>query len=140
MLHYSLLLMPLSCTQLSDPWKEHGLEPWKVPAKRKFWIHIETRDNETRFVLASCILSPRLVSFSNLIDAEIAHFNHKNRSVVAGVPQKVLTMRIISGQQLPKPEKGSATGEIIDPYVEIQVVGVPIDCAEFKTKVIKDNG
>ena len=67
-------------------------------------------------------------------------FNHKARGATPGVPHKVLTMRIISGQQLPKPEKGSATGEIIDPYVMIQVTGVPVDKVEYKTKVVTDNG
>lgn len=74
------------------------------------------------------------------LHVDIAVFNHKTKDVTPGVPQKVLTMRIISGQQLPKPEKGSATGEIIDPYVTIQVTGIPLDKVEFKTKVVNDNG
>lgn len=53
---------------------------------------------------------------------------------------QVVTISIISGQQLPKPEGGSTTGEVIDPYVQVQFAGIPRDCAQFKTKVIDDNG
>ena len=53
---------------------------------------------------------------------------------------QVVTISIISGQQLPKPEGGSSTGEVIDPYVQIQFAGLPKDCTQFKTKVINDNG
>lgn len=52
----------------------------------------------------------------------------------------MVTIRVISGQQLPKPEGGSETGEIIDPYVRIEFTGVNADRGEYKTKVVKDNG
>ena len=47
---------------------------------------------------------------------------------------------MISGQHLPKPLRGSATGEIIDPYVKIEVKGLACDTKDFKTKYISDNG
>ena len=47
---------------------------------------------------------------------------------------------MISGQHLPKPLKGSATGEIIDPYVKIEIKGLSCDSREFKTKYVSDNG
>lgn len=47
---------------------------------------------------------------------------------------------MISGHHLPKPEGGSKTGEIIDPYVVIQLVGVPEDRRQVKTKPVNDNG
>jgi len=47
-------------------------------------------------------------------------------------------VKVISGQNLPKP--GDIKGEIVDPYVVLQVAGVKEDRREFKTKVVKDNG
>ncbi len=46
--------------------------------------------------------------------------------------------QVISGQQLPKP--GDKKGEIIDPYVVLQLVGADCDSQRLKTKVVKDNG
>jgi len=51
-----------------------------------------------------------------------------------------ISSQVISGQHLPKPEGGSKTGEIIDPYVVIQMVGVPEDRHQVKTKPVNDNG
>ncbi|XP_064159968.1 1-phosphatidylinositol 4,5-bisphosphate phosphodiesterase eta-2-like [Anguilla rostrata] len=53
-----------------------------------------------------------------------------------------LILKIISGQQLPKP-KGSMLGdrgEIIDPYVEVEIIGLPVDCCKDQTRVVDDNG
>lgn len=47
-------------------------------------------------------------------------------------------VQVISGQNLPKP--GSKKGEIIDPYVVLQVTGVNDDKKEQKTKPVNDNG
>ena len=47
-------------------------------------------------------------------------------------------LQVISGQQLPKP--GDKKGEIIDPYVVIQVAGAEQDNQTVKTKTISDNG
>ena len=39
-------------------------------------------------------------------------------------------MQVISGQSLPKPRGSSATkANFIDPYVVIQIFGIPADCA-----------
>lgn len=45
---------------------------------------------------------------------------------------------MISGQQLPKP--GDKKGEIIDPYVVLQLVGADCDNNRVKTKTVSDNG
>lgn len=57
------------------------------------------------------------------------------------VPLTGLTIKVhvISGQNLPKPG-GSAHGEVIDPYVKVNVFGVGSDASESKTRVIRDNG
>ncbi|KIH54711.1 C2 domain protein [Ancylostoma duodenale] len=57
------------------------------------------------------------------------------RSVIK--PKVQLGIRIISAQYLPKSAPGK---DIIDPYVSIQIFGVPRDEFKEKTKVIKDNG
>mmetsp|Transcript_32670 Transcript_32670/g.56778 ORF Transcript_32670/g.56778 Transcript_32670/m.56778 type:complete len:623 (+) Transcript_32670:702-2570(+) len=54
-------------------------------------------------------------------------------------PRLELTMTIISGSMIPKPDQ-RATGEIVDPYVVVQVHGPSQDIAEVKTSVIQDNG
>jgi hypothetical protein len=42
---------------------------------------------------------------------------------------RILTIRIISAQCLPKPEGAIVDkGEVIDPYVEVEIFGVPLDC------------
>uniref|UniRef100_X1YV20 Phosphoinositide phospholipase C n=1 Tax=Capitella teleta TaxID=283909 RepID=X1YV20_CAPTE len=48
-------------------------------------------------------------------------------------------IKIISGYQLPK-KKGDKNKSILDPYVKIDVMGVPADCRSEKTDHIKDNG
>ena len=51
----------------------------------------------------------------------------------------ILIFQIISGHQIPKPND-SLKGEIIDPFVKIDIFGVPSDQADYKTKVIENNG
>jgi phosphatidylinositol phospholipase C delta len=55
------------------------------------------------------------------------------------LPSKKLKIQIISAQQLPKPHQ-SNKGEIIDPLVEVDLVGEPEDCKLEKTKHVDDNG
>ncbi len=52
---------------------------------------------------------------------------------------QTLTLTIISGQQLPKPG-GNRKGEVIDPYVTVQVCGVPADQKTETSQVVEDNG
>ncbi|XP_076450758.1 1-phosphatidylinositol 4,5-bisphosphate phosphodiesterase delta-4-like isoform X2 [Babylonia areolata] len=52
---------------------------------------------------------------------------------------KTFKLTIISGTQIPKP-KDSKKGEVIDPFIKIEVHGAPSDCAEYRTKVINNNG
>ncbi|XP_014676437.1 PREDICTED: 1-phosphatidylinositol 4,5-bisphosphate phosphodiesterase delta-4-like isoform X2 [Priapulus caudatus] len=62
-----------------------------------------------------------------------------NKPETYGCKPKLLTIKIISGQRLPKPG-GSMKGEVIDPYVVVSVHGVPPDNQKVKTKIIMDNG
>ncbi|XP_026162090.1 1-phosphatidylinositol 4,5-bisphosphate phosphodiesterase eta-2 [Mastacembelus armatus] len=53
-----------------------------------------------------------------------------------------LVLKIISGQQLPKPKDSvfGDRGEIIDPFVEVEIIGLPVDCSKQQTRVVNDNG
>uniref|UniRef100_M4ARG8 Phosphoinositide phospholipase C n=1 Tax=Xiphophorus maculatus TaxID=8083 RepID=M4ARG8_XIPMA len=53
-----------------------------------------------------------------------------------------LVLKIISGQQLPKPKDSmfGDRGEIIDPFVEVEIIGLPVDCSKQQTRVVDDNG
>ncbi|KAM7411002.1 hypothetical protein PAMA_021128 [Pampus argenteus] len=59
-----------------------------------------------------------------------------------GQMKKQLVLKIISGQQLPKPKDSMLgdRGEIIDPFVEVEIIGLPVDCCKEQTRVVDDNG
>uniref|UniRef100_A0A8C4N620 Phosphoinositide phospholipase C n=1 Tax=Eptatretus burgeri TaxID=7764 RepID=A0A8C4N620_EPTBU len=69
-------------------------------------------------------------------------FNPLSEEVLQERLHTELAVKVISGQQLPKPPDSvlGDRGEIIDPFVEVEVVGVPIDCRKQQTRVIDDNG
>ncbi|XP_074416373.1 1-phosphatidylinositol 4,5-bisphosphate phosphodiesterase eta-2 isoform X3 [Larus michahellis] len=69
-------------------------------------------------------------------------FNPNSEDPLPGQLKKQLVLRIISGQQLPKPRDSMLgdRGEIIDPFVEVEVIGLPVDCFKEQTRVVDDNG
>lgn len=69
-------------------------------------------------------------------------FNPFSEDSLHGHLKKQLTLKIISGQQLPKPPHSMLgdRGEIIDPFVEVEIIGLPIDCCKEQTRVVDDNG
>ncbi|NXO27409.1 PLCH2 phosphodiesterase, partial [Cisticola juncidis] len=69
-------------------------------------------------------------------------FNPNSEDPLPGQMKKQLVLRIISGQQLPKPRDSMLgdRGEIIDPFVEVEVIGLPVDCFKEQTRVVDDNG
>nr|XP_012631257.1 1-phosphatidylinositol 4,5-bisphosphate phosphodiesterase eta-2 isoform X1 [Microcebus murinus] len=69
-------------------------------------------------------------------------FNPNSEDPLPGQLKKQLALRIISGQQLPKPRDSMLgdRGEIIDPFVEVEVIGLPVDCNKEQTRVVDDNG
>lgn len=48
-------------------------------------------------------------------------------------------MQVISAHSLPKPIGSGAKGEVIDPYVVLELHGVPADCAEQRTRTAAQN-
>jgi len=75
-----------------------------------------------------------------LADGGVAEFDHTGRSPPPGVTKQVLDVTVISGHMLPKPRSYSDGGDIIDPFVEVHVVGAPCDTALHTTGVVDDNG
>ncbi|XP_063799158.1 1-phosphatidylinositol 4,5-bisphosphate phosphodiesterase eta-2 isoform X5 [Pseudophryne corroboree] len=71
-----------------------------------------------------------------------AAFNPNSEDPLPGQLKKQLVLRIISGQQLPKPKDSMLgdRGEIIDPFVEVELIGLPVDCSKEQTRVVDDNG
>ncbi|XP_054857403.1 1-phosphatidylinositol 4,5-bisphosphate phosphodiesterase eta-2 [Eublepharis macularius] len=69
-------------------------------------------------------------------------FNPNSEDPLLGQMKKQLVLRIISGQQLPKPRDSMLgdRGEIIDPFVEVEIIGLPVDCGKEQTRVVDDNG
>jgi len=53
---------------------------------------------------------------------------------------KAITIQILSGTHLPKPEGEQDTSDLVDPYVKLEVFGVKEDCCEYKTQSVNDNG
>ncbi|XP_016105734.1 1-phosphatidylinositol 4,5-bisphosphate phosphodiesterase eta-2-like isoform X2 [Sinocyclocheilus grahami] len=69
-------------------------------------------------------------------------FNPMLEDPLPGHRKSQLVLKIISGQQLPKPKDSMLgdRGEIIDPFVEVEIIGLPIDCNKQQTRVVDDNG
>ncbi|XP_077386423.1 1-phosphatidylinositol 4,5-bisphosphate phosphodiesterase eta-2 [Festucalex cinctus] len=69
-------------------------------------------------------------------------FNPNVEDPLPGQKKIQLVLKIISGQQLPKPKDSmfGDRGEIIDPFVEVEIIGLPVDCSKQQTRVVDDNG
>uniref|UniRef100_H2UH10 Phosphoinositide phospholipase C n=1 Tax=Takifugu rubripes TaxID=31033 RepID=H2UH10_TAKRU len=69
-------------------------------------------------------------------------FNPTLEDPLPGRRKTQLVLKIISGQQLPKPKDSMLgdRGEIIDPFVEVEIIGLPLDCSKQQTRVVDDNG
>ncbi|XP_061683340.1 1-phosphatidylinositol 4,5-bisphosphate phosphodiesterase eta-1 [Syngnathoides biaculeatus] len=69
-------------------------------------------------------------------------FNPFSDDPLPACPKKQLVLKVISGQHLPKPPDSMLgdRGEIIDPFVEVEIIGLPVDCCKEQTRVVDDNG
>ncbi|XP_077175454.1 inactive phospholipase C-like protein 1 isoform X2 [Paroedura picta] len=70
---------------------------------------------------------------------EVSYFSANTKGIVPGASPQVLHVKIISGQNFPKPKGACAKGDVIDPYVCIEIHGIPADCAEQRTKTVQQN-
>ncbi|XP_077481546.1 1-phosphatidylinositol 4,5-bisphosphate phosphodiesterase delta-3-A-like isoform X1 [Stigmatopora argus] len=66
-------------------------------------------------------------------------FNPENVGGGPGQASVLLTIRVISAQQLPKQERNKPTA-LLDPQVWVEIHGVPIDNDRKKTNHIQNNG
>ncbi|KAM6951102.1 1-phosphatidylinositol 4,5-bisphosphate phosphodiesterase delta-3-A-like [Aplochiton taeniatus] len=92
--------------------------------------------NQGRFLdngLCGYVLKPAFMCQPN------ATFNPENTGGGAGHRPVLLTIQVISAQQLPKPEWDKPSS-IVDPYVCVETHGVPIDNNKKKTHRIDNNG
>ncbi|KAF4530270.1 hypothetical protein B566_EDAN007311 [Ephemera danica] len=71
---------------------------------------------------------------------QISFFSANARDLIPGVSPQILHLKIISGQHLPRPRGSTAKGEVIDPYIVVQLFGIPADCTERKTKTVSNEG
>ncbi|CEF67572.1 C2 domain and Phospholipase C, phosphatidylinositol-specific, X domain and Phosphoinositide phospholipase C family and Phospholipase C, phosphatidylinositol-specific, Y domain and EF-hand domain pair and Pleckstrin homology-like domain and Phospholipase C, phosphoinositol-specific, EF-hand-like domain and PLC-like phosphodiesterase, TIM beta/alpha-barrel domain-containing protein [Strongyloides ratti] len=51
---------------------------------------------------------------------------------------QILHLRILSGQQLPRPRGSNVKSDSADPFVVVEVFGIPLDCAEERTKTVRN--
>uniref|UniRef100_A0A668AY50 Phosphoinositide phospholipase C n=1 Tax=Myripristis murdjan TaxID=586833 RepID=A0A668AY50_9TELE len=70
---------------------------------------------------------------------EVSYFSAHTQGCVPGVPPQTLRVKVISAHNLPKPQGAGAKGEVIDPYVVLELHGVPADCAEQRTRTAAQN-
>ncbi|KAK5911411.1 hypothetical protein CgunFtcFv8_005588 [Champsocephalus gunnari] len=71
---------------------------------------------------------------------EVSYFSANTRDTVPGVSPQLLHVKVISGQNLPKPRGSGAKGDVVDPYVYIEIHGIPADCTERRTRTMTQNG
>ncbi|XP_078260285.1 inactive phospholipase C-like protein 1 isoform X2 [Rhinoraja longicauda] len=71
---------------------------------------------------------------------ELSYFSAYTEGVFPGIPPQVLHIKLISGQNFPKPRGSGTKGDVLDPYVFVEIHGIPVDCAEMRTKTIHQNG
>ncbi|XP_060785474.1 inactive phospholipase C-like protein 1 isoform X2 [Neoarius graeffei] len=70
---------------------------------------------------------------------EVSYFSAQSQGRVPGVPPQTLRVKVISAHSLPKPQGSGAKGEVIDPYVVLELHGIPADCAEQRTRTAAQN-
>uniref|UniRef100_A0A8C5A371 Phosphoinositide phospholipase C n=1 Tax=Gadus morhua TaxID=8049 RepID=A0A8C5A371_GADMO len=71
---------------------------------------------------------------------QVSYFSANTKDSVPGVSPQLLHIKIISGQNFPKPKGSGAKGDVVDPYVYVEIHGIPADCAEQRTKTVTQNG
>ncbi|XP_055747473.1 inactive phospholipase C-like protein 2 [Salvelinus fontinalis] len=71
---------------------------------------------------------------------EVSYFSANARESLPGVSAQLLHIKVISGQNLPKPRGSAAKGDVVEPYIYAEIHGIPADCAEQRTKTVSQNG
>jgi len=71
---------------------------------------------------------------------EVSCFSPSMKNVIPGVSPLTLQVKIISGYQLPKPRGSTSKGDALDPYVMVELYGLPADCHYERSRTIPHNG
>ncbi|KAG7457487.1 hypothetical protein MATL_G00227680 [Megalops atlanticus] len=71
---------------------------------------------------------------------EVSYFSANTKDSVPGVSPQLLHIKIISGLNFPKPKGSGAKGDVVDPYVYVEIHGIPADCGERRTRTVHQNG
>ncbi|KAJ8344723.1 hypothetical protein SKAU_G00289160 [Synaphobranchus kaupii] len=71
---------------------------------------------------------------------EVSYFSANARDSLPGVSAQLLHIKVISGQNLPKPRGSAAKGDVVEPYIYVEIHGIPADCAEQRTKTVSQSG
>ncbi|XP_017282206.1 inactive phospholipase C-like protein 2 [Kryptolebias marmoratus] len=71
---------------------------------------------------------------------EVSYFSADTKDTVPGVSPQLLHVKVISGQNLPKPKGSGTKGDVVDPYVYVEIHGIPADCTERRTRTVTHNG
>nr|CAD7571922.1 unnamed protein product [Timema californicum] len=71
---------------------------------------------------------------------QISFFSANAKDLIPGVSPQILHLKVISAQYLPRPRGSTAKGDVIDPYIMVQVFGIPSDCTERKTRTVSHEG
>eukprot|EP00062_Callorhinchus_milii_P027245 gi/632990308/ref/XP_007884109.1/ PREDICTED: inactive phospholipase C-like protein 2 [Callorhinchus milii] len=75
-----------------------------------------------------------------IMRAEVSYFSANAKDSLPGVSAQLLHIKVISGQHLPKPKGSAAKGDVVEPYVCLEIHGIPSDCAEQRTRTDGQNG
>uniref|UniRef100_A0A8C8RCY5 Phosphoinositide phospholipase C n=1 Tax=Pelusios castaneus TaxID=367368 RepID=A0A8C8RCY5_9SAUR len=71
---------------------------------------------------------------------EVSYFSANAKDSLPGMQAQLLHLKVISGQNLPKPKGSGAKGDVVEPYVCAEIHGIPADCAEQRTKTVVQSG
>ncbi len=107
-----------SSNELSNTWSHDG------PQHRAGL----DKNGNCGYVLRPAIMREQVVYFSAIL------------KTLSGSVSTAPSHKIISGQNFPKPKGSGAKGDVVDPYVYVEIHGIPADCAEQRTKTIHQNG
>jgi len=95
------------------------------------------------YVLKPLVMRDQNASFSpreavNTLSSQVPLVACRFVCVVMDAPLKTLHIKVISAQQLPRPRGSTAKGDSLDPFVIVEVFGLPCDCAEERTRTVQN--
>ncbi|KPP61766.1 inactive phospholipase C-like protein 1-like, partial [Scleropages formosus] len=68
-----------------------------------------------------------------ILREDVSNFTANSQGFVPGMPAQTLRVKVISAQNLPKPQGSDTKNNVINPYVVLEMHGVPADYAEQHT-------